>query len=286
MAPAASRSAATCASRASGSPPLRRTWQPKPGETVLDQRGLALAPGFIDMHSHGSRGLTEDLDAATVSRQGITTILVGQDGESNFPLRDYLRAARREPAGDQPREHGRARNAARAGDGQGSLPCLDAAGTRADENAARAGTDGGGVRPVDRPRVRSGALRHHRGSHRPGQGRGRRQGLLHQPRPRRSESHVRLVRRGAAHRPRSEAAGRDHAHQDGLDLGLAPGREAHAGVLRARATGRRRSQGRRLSLHVLALHDSRDRARPRLLQSAEGRAGAGREWRRAEHPAS
>lgn len=63
---------------------------PRAGETVLDQRGLSLAPGFIDMHSHGSRGLTEDLDAATVSLQGITTILVGQDGESNFPLRDYF----------------------------------------------------------------------------------------------------------------------------------------------------------------------------------------------------
>ena len=65
--------------------------EPKAGETVLDQRGLALAPGFIDMHSHGSGGLTEDLDAATVSRQGITTILVGQDGESNFPLARLLR---------------------------------------------------------------------------------------------------------------------------------------------------------------------------------------------------
>jgi N-acyl-D-amino-acid deacylase len=64
--------------------------EPKAGETVLDQRGLALAPGFIDMHSHGSRGLSEDLDAATVSRQGITTILVGQDGESNFPLAEYF----------------------------------------------------------------------------------------------------------------------------------------------------------------------------------------------------
>lgn len=63
---------------------------PRAGETVLDRRGLALAPGFIDMHSHGGGGLTEDLDAATVSRQGITTILVGQDGESNFPLRDYF----------------------------------------------------------------------------------------------------------------------------------------------------------------------------------------------------
>jgi N-acyl-D-amino-acid deacylase len=64
--------------------------EPMPGDKVSDQRGLALAPGFIDMHSHGNRGLIEDLDAATVSRQGITTILVGQDGESNFPLREYF----------------------------------------------------------------------------------------------------------------------------------------------------------------------------------------------------
>src|SRR5215213_2572326 len=63
---------------------------PKDDETVLDQHGLALAPGFIDMHSHGDDGLPEDLDAATASRQGITTILVGQDGGSYFPLRDYL----------------------------------------------------------------------------------------------------------------------------------------------------------------------------------------------------
>lgn len=64
--------------------------EPRTDETVLDQRGLALAPGFIDMHSHGDGDLVEDLDAAAVSRQGITTILVGQDGDSRFPLRDYL----------------------------------------------------------------------------------------------------------------------------------------------------------------------------------------------------
>lgn len=64
----------------------------KPGETVRDGQGLALAPGFIDMHSHGNRGLLKDLDAATVSRQGVTTIFVGQDGESDFPLADYFRS--------------------------------------------------------------------------------------------------------------------------------------------------------------------------------------------------
>jgi N-acyl-D-amino-acid deacylase len=62
---------------------------PVPGETVRDEHGLSLAPGFIDMHSHGDRGLLQDLDAATISRQGVTTILVGQDGESNYPLSDY-----------------------------------------------------------------------------------------------------------------------------------------------------------------------------------------------------
>lgn len=66
------------------------TLKPLPGETVRDEHGLALAPGFIDMHTHADRGLLEDLTAATVTRQGVTTLFVGQDGESNFPLRDYF----------------------------------------------------------------------------------------------------------------------------------------------------------------------------------------------------
>src|ERR1700749_4654647 len=60
--------------------------KPLPGETVRDLHGLALAPGFIDMHSHAARGLLEDLDAETQTRQGITTMVVGQDGESTYPL--------------------------------------------------------------------------------------------------------------------------------------------------------------------------------------------------------
>jgi N-acyl-D-amino-acid deacylase len=60
------------------------------GEETLEAHGLVLAPGFIDMHSHADRGLLQDLDAATQTRQGVTTIVVGQDGESNFPLRDYF----------------------------------------------------------------------------------------------------------------------------------------------------------------------------------------------------
>jgi N-acyl-D-amino-acid deacylase len=63
---------------------------PIDGEAIHDLHGLSVAPGFIDMHSHGDGGLLKDLGAATVSRQGVTTIVVGQDGESGYPLRNYL----------------------------------------------------------------------------------------------------------------------------------------------------------------------------------------------------
>ncbi len=70
----------------------------RPGESVRDLHGLALAPGFIDMHSHADRGLLEDLDAATVARQGVTTVFVGQDGDSNFPLQEYYAQLAATPA--------------------------------------------------------------------------------------------------------------------------------------------------------------------------------------------
>jgi N-acyl-D-amino-acid deacylase len=69
-----------------------------PGETVRDEHGLALAPGFIDMHSHHDSGIFDDLDAEAVTRQGVTTVLVGQDGDSNFPLSDFFTHLEKTPA--------------------------------------------------------------------------------------------------------------------------------------------------------------------------------------------
>jgi N-acyl-D-amino-acid deacylase len=69
----------------------------QPGETARDAHGLALAPGFIDMHTHADQGLLQDLDAATQSRQGVTTIFIGQDGDSHFPLRDYFKQLEKTP---------------------------------------------------------------------------------------------------------------------------------------------------------------------------------------------
>ncbi len=69
-----------------------------PGARVVEADGLALAPGFIDMHSHSDLAvLTDPLHLAKVA-QGVTTEVVGQDGLSYAPateasvavLRDQL----------------------------------------------------------------------------------------------------------------------------------------------------------------------------------------------------
>jgi N-acyl-D-amino-acid deacylase len=72
--------------------------RPRDGERVIDGSGLVLAPGFIDAHNHSTEGLEVDPDAVTQVSQGITTALVGQDGSSPFPLRDYLAKRRASPA--------------------------------------------------------------------------------------------------------------------------------------------------------------------------------------------
>jgi N-acyl-D-amino-acid deacylase len=68
------------------------------GDTVIDGRGLVLAPGFIDTHSHHDRGLEDAPDAVAVVSQGITTIIVGQDGGSPHPLADFFAQLTATPA--------------------------------------------------------------------------------------------------------------------------------------------------------------------------------------------
>jgi N-acyl-D-amino-acid deacylase len=52
------------------------------GREEIDARGMAVAPGFVDIHSHGDGSLTDDPRAESVVRQGITTMVVGADGSS------------------------------------------------------------------------------------------------------------------------------------------------------------------------------------------------------------
>lgn len=74
------------------------TIAPRQDDRVIDGTGLVLAPGVIDAHNHSTEGLDGDPDAITQVSQGITTLVVGQDGSSPFPLRDYLARRRAAPS--------------------------------------------------------------------------------------------------------------------------------------------------------------------------------------------
>jgi N-acyl-D-amino-acid deacylase len=63
---------------------------PSRRDSVVDGRGLALAPGFVDTHSHHDRGLLQNPTALAAVSQGITTIVAGQDGGQHYPLASWL----------------------------------------------------------------------------------------------------------------------------------------------------------------------------------------------------
>ncbi len=72
-------------------------------ERRIDVTGLAVAPGFIDTHSHATSSSWERSDirqrplAESYLRQGVTTAMGGQDGGSPLSIGDYL--SRLEEAG-------------------------------------------------------------------------------------------------------------------------------------------------------------------------------------------
>lgn len=69
---------------------------PFPNESVTDGKGKTLAPGFIDSHSHHDGGLEKNPSAIAVTSQGITTIVVGQDGGST-PIDSILLSIKQNP---------------------------------------------------------------------------------------------------------------------------------------------------------------------------------------------
>src|SRR5215469_8448600 len=71
---------------------------PSPGERVIDARGLVLAPGFIDIHNHSLEGLDSDPLAETQIAQGITTAVQGPDGDSPWPIADWIAKRKQNPA--------------------------------------------------------------------------------------------------------------------------------------------------------------------------------------------
>lgn len=66
-------------------------------ELTLDVSGLAVVPGFVDIHSHAVRddmndGIFRWPDAENLIRQGVTTVVGGPDGSSPLPITDTFDA--------------------------------------------------------------------------------------------------------------------------------------------------------------------------------------------------
>jgi N-acyl-D-amino-acid deacylase len=72
--------------------------RPGKADTVIRADGLALAPGFIDGHSHHDRGDYADRAMLPLLAQGVTTIVVGQDGESDGPFAELAAKFAARPA--------------------------------------------------------------------------------------------------------------------------------------------------------------------------------------------
>lgn len=71
-------------------------FKPRMREPIVDGAGLTLAPGFIDPHNHSTQGLPGEPTATTQVSQGITTLVLGQDGGSPWPIGAYLDARRKD----------------------------------------------------------------------------------------------------------------------------------------------------------------------------------------------
>src|SRR6266852_834962 len=72
------------------------------GARLVDARGLVVAPGFIDVHSHSEssqQGLATVPLAENNVRQGVTTVFANPDGGGEVPIAPFLdRVAAARPA--------------------------------------------------------------------------------------------------------------------------------------------------------------------------------------------
>jgi len=75
-----------------------------PADLRIDASRLAVAPGFIDIHSHALRGNEERSgiflwpDAENLIRQGVTSVIGGPDGSSPLPIAEYFARLEENPA--------------------------------------------------------------------------------------------------------------------------------------------------------------------------------------------
>jgi N-acyl-D-amino-acid deacylase len=67
-------------------------------EEIIQAPGLVVAPGFIDIHNHSENALFSEPTVVSQVSQGITTLAVGPDGGSPWPIADFLAKLGAQPA--------------------------------------------------------------------------------------------------------------------------------------------------------------------------------------------
>jgi N-acyl-D-aspartate/D-glutamate deacylase len=74
---------------------------PSQGKRAINAKGLYVAPGFIDIHTHGDRGiLNEQLKGAqNYITQGVTTLVTGNCGDGTYEVAQYFDRIRQQGAG-------------------------------------------------------------------------------------------------------------------------------------------------------------------------------------------
>ena len=74
-------------------------FDPSSAIRAIDAKGMVVAPGFIDIHTHARRGIALDPAAQNYTRQGVTTIFEGPDGSSPLPIGKFLSDIAKLPLG-------------------------------------------------------------------------------------------------------------------------------------------------------------------------------------------
>ncbi len=62
-----------------------------PAHRTIDAKGLFVAPGFIDIHTHSDIGILVEPTAECAVRQGVTTHVIGNCGDSPAPISEGYR---------------------------------------------------------------------------------------------------------------------------------------------------------------------------------------------------
>lgn len=79
----------------------------RPGDTVIDCSGRFVMPGFVDAHSHADGTVFDTAVQTALLRQGVTTVVIGQDGVSFAPgSGEYARTYFGALNGDNPHYRG------------------------------------------------------------------------------------------------------------------------------------------------------------------------------------